>query len=82
MINIGIWFWIPKVNQHILQTIILDSQKDMLPLFQKEGHVIPIHFNRGEVYSYNIIWSCLSVTNTTDRLDIAEILLKVALKTP
>ena len=62
---------VPRVNQHIL-----DSQKDMLPLF------IPIHFNRGEVYSYNIIWSCLSVTNKTDRLDIAEILLKVALKTP
>ena len=77
MINIWIWFWIPRVNQHIL-----DSQKDMLPLFQKEGHVIPIHFNRGEVYSYNIIWSCLLVTNKTDRLDIAEILLKVALKTP
>jgi hypothetical protein len=30
-----------KVNHHILQTIIPDTQKEILPLFQK-GYVIPI----------------------------------------
>ena len=44
-----------KVNHHILQTIIPDTQKEILPLFQK-GYVIPIHFNRFLV-DKNTMWT-------------------------